>query len=174
MKLLCFALILSQNSVEENLPPLHIQDLLKKRVLYQIKQQNPERQFFFDASTCNVIGTYDYIDDALSIRTHDKSIELQLAYTDILNGKKLELSALSQYVDSKENIVALATNQENLFSPPNENFSATSNSGLKKWLPWIIVGAVGLTLGGYAIYSSNRDSGGSRSGGSAPPSRRPR
>lgn len=173
MKILCFALILSQNAIEENSPPTHIQELLKKRVLYQIKQQNPDRQFFFDESTCNVVGTYEYIDDSLQIKSNDNSLSLQLPYTDILNGKKLELSALSKNIENKENIVALASSQQNLFGS-NEISTPSAQSGVKKWLPWIIVGAVGLTLGGYAIYSSTRDRGGSRESGSSAPTRRPR
>jgi len=174
MKILCFALILSQNAVEENMPPAHIQDLLKKRVLYQIKQDNPDRQFFFDESTCNVVGTYNYVDDALHIVSQDKSLDLYLAYTDIINGKKLELSSLAKNIENKENIVALATTQQDMFGSsaiPLEG--GTKPSSIKKWLPWIIAGSIGLAVGGYAIYSSNRDSGGSRSSGSAP-AKRPR
>jgi hypothetical protein len=168
MKILCFALILSQAALEEAAPPPHIQELLKKRVLYQIKQIAPERDFFFDDSTCSVVGLYEYNDDALRIFTHDKAIDLHLPYSDVLSGKKLELSAINASIDTRANIIAAVTSEHDPIT--EKSVERVETNGNRKWLPWIIVGAAGLALGGYAVYKS-----GERKGGETPPpARRPR
>ncbi|MEZ4813732.1 MAG: hypothetical protein R3A80_00800 [Bdellovibrionota bacterium] len=171
MKTLCFALLLSQNSIPENSPPKHIQELLKKRILYQIKQQLPDKQFNFDEPTCDVIGSYDYANDAVRISSTDQNTQIELPYVDILNGKKLELSEITQSIETRENIIAAASTQK-LLDPSYQHSPPTSQSGIKKWVPWIIVGAIGLSLGGYAIYNSmERRSGNSNEGS---PAKRPR
>ena len=169
MKTLCFALILSQAAMEESAPPPHIQDLLKKRVLYQIKQASPDKEFFFDDPTCSVVGNYEYSDESLKIFTSDKAVDLELSYSDILNGKKLELSSLNSAMDTRSNIVAAATK---IYDPVTEktSLSITENTGTQKWVPWAIAGAIGLFAGGYLIYNSME-----RKGGESPqPARRPR
>lgn len=168
MKTLCFALILSQSALENSAPPPHIQDLLKKRVLYQIKQADPEREFSFDEATCSVVGSYEYSEDALKIFTADKAIDLEIPYTDILSGKKLELTSIHSAIDSRANIVAAATTH---YEPIIDSSTYhTENSGSRKWIPWAIAGAVGLVAGGYLIYQSQERKGGE----SPPPARRPR
>lgn len=170
MKTLCFALLLSQNSIPDNSPPKHIQELLKKRILYQVKQQLPEKQFIFDEPTCDVIGSYDYVNNAVQIKTTDQNTQLEFAYVDILNGKKLELSEITQSIETHENIIAAASTQK-LLDPSYQHGPPTSQSGIKKWVPWIIVSAIGLSLGGYAIYNSMERKGGGANEGT---SKRPR
>lgn len=152
MKTLCFALILSQTALEDAAPPPHIQDLLKKRVLYQMKQSTPDKEIYFDDSACSVIGLYEYNDDALRIFTSDKSIDLHLPYSDVISGKKLELSSIENSIETRGNILAAATSQH---EPVTERAAYESEaSGRRKWIPWVVAGAIGLTLGGYAIYNS--------------------
>lgn len=168
MKTLCFALILSQTALEESAPPPHIQNLLKKRVLYQVKQSIPDKEFYFDDPTCSVVGTYEYSDDALKISNTDKSIDLEIAYTDILSGKKLELSSIQSSIDTRANIVAAATSE---YKPLTENLNYQGDPPHnRKWIPWVIAGAIGLVAGGYVIYNSMERKGGE----SAPPARRRR
>ncbi len=151
MKTLCFALLLSQNTQNlENAPPTHIQDLLKKKILYQIKQQNPDLQFYFDEATCNVLGSYDYVNESVEISSNDKSLALSLSYNDILEGRKLELSQLSQAIEAKNNVLLAGATQNSFDASASDS---PTGSQLKRWLPWV-VGAVGLSLGGWAVYNS--------------------
>jgi hypothetical protein len=143
MKALCFALILSQLAQEKTFPPKHIQDLLKNRVLHQIKQGNPDLMFNFDDPTCTVIGSYNYIDESLEISSNDKSIQLKLPFSDILEGRTLELNSIGQLIEAKENVIAAHTTLEN----------EGNSSQIKKWLPWV-AGAVGLGIGGIVFYNS--------------------
>lgn len=161
MKTLCFALILSQNAKEELAPPTHIQELLKKRILYQIKQQNQKRAFYFDEATCDVVGTYDYTGEAVEISSTDKKLDLKLPYNDILEGKQLEISGLSTLIDTRENIV-VAASSENSFKESSRP-STTTGAQVKRWLPWV-VGAIGLSLGGWALYNSMERKGATDSG----------
>lgn len=169
MKSLCFALILSQNSIKENSPPKHIQDLLKNRMTYQIKQENPDRLFYFDEASCNLVGTYTYTDGAIHIASTDQEMSLELAYSDILSGKKLELSPLFEKIETRDALVSIAAHEENLFEK-NEMPSAQSN--FKKWVPWIVAGTIGLAVGGYFLI--NQGERGGAGGSNPPPTRRQR
>lgn len=167
MKSLCFALLLAQNAVEDSAPPAHIQDLLKKRILFQLKQQKPDLQFFFDESTCDVIGSYEYSNETISISSNDKSMQLYFSYTDILAGKKLELDPIQQAIETRANIVAAVHAPVLANALSGERDSRSAGATVKKWLPWVL-GAVGLSLGGWAIYNSFDHKGGE----SAPARRR--
>jgi hypothetical protein len=166
MKALCFALIFNTlgNHEESALPPSHIQDLLKKRILFQLKQQSPDMPFYFDDPSCTVVGKYEYDGEAVRIISEDKSIDLHFAYSDILEGKKLELTQLSQSIETKQNILAATSGKSLLNEQENSNketvFGNGSATGVKKWLPWV-VGAAVLSLGGWAIYSAVDKSGSS-------------
>jgi len=153
MKNICFALLLSQFANEEAAPPKHIQDLLKNRILYQIKQESPDLALFFDDPSCSTVASYEYVNEAFHIQANDKSIDLTLAYNDILEGKKLELSQISNAIRVKENIVEAGLGTSNNKNLNSSLMRTDSSSTFKKWLPWII-GAVALSAGGIAIFSS--------------------
>jgi hypothetical protein len=183
MKALCFALILNalNEGPESAAPPIHIQELLKKRILFQLKQKDPNLNFFFDDASCNVVGTYQYTDDSVQIVNNDKSLDLSIPYNDILEGKKLELSQVSQSIETKANIVALSAStvtpsksllEANKFDSEFTSEKPREASQFKKWLPWI-VGAVGLSVGGIIVYNAlEKQSGGGSSGEEAKRRRR--
>ena len=154
MNALCFALILAQNAQTQLFPPAPIQDLMKKKFLYQIKQGNPDLMLYFDDATCNVVGTYNFADENFEIAAANNTLQLKIPYNDLIQGKRIDVAPVNELIQTKQNIIAAAVTNSDLSS------SDKSASTLKKWLPWI-AGAVGLSIGGIAIYNSMDRSGGS-------------
>lgn len=153
MNSLCFALILSQLAQQNTFPPKHIQELLKKRVLHQIKQGNPDLMFNFDEPTCTVVGTYNFANENLEISSNDKSVDLKLPYTDVLEGRTLELGSIGNLIETKQNVIAAHETME-------LTGGTEAGSKFKKWLPWI-AGVAGLAIGGVVLYNSMNRGGGS-------------
>jgi hypothetical protein len=164
MKTLCLALFLSQHSPKEALPPEHIQDLVKKRILYQHQQAAPQAKLHFDKDECQNIGSYTYMDEEVLLHSNDNSMELRYSFVDLIEGRKLEVSPLVSLTNTHANkkldlepnaqtiIQSTLLERHTSLESPKES---ESSYNYKKWLPYV-VGAVGLSLGGWALYNSTQ------------------
>jgi hypothetical protein len=145
MKTLCLAFIINQSANEVHSPPIHIQSLIKKRIIHQLKQQDLDLQIYFDSEQCETIGTYQYMDSSLVISSINNQSQAVLDYGSILEGKSLELNSIKEMIQKKKNIEALVLTQ-----------NPESQVKNKKWLPWVIGSAL-LGLGGTLIYHSGSE-----------------
>lgn len=141
MKGLCFALLLAQQNKEALTPPIHIQELIKKRVLHQLKQEDLDLPFYFDNSQCETLGSYEYAENFFQIASPKLKQDLHLEYSNIIEGKTLDLEGIKELIENKKNLALLSTQAF-------EEKKAQKNS----WLPWIIGGAA-MGLGALLIQS---------------------
>jgi hypothetical protein len=131
MKVLCFSLLLTQQSREALTPPLHIQELIKKRILHQLKQEDLDLNLYFDNAQCEVLGNYQYTENFFQVSSSSLKQEVQLEYSNIIEGRKLNLENIKELIENKKTLALLSTKS-----------ITQKNSNKKSWLPWIIGGAV--------------------------------
>lgn len=143
MKTLCFALLISQNSKDLPSPPPHIENLIKNRILHQLKKEDLDLQLYFDAPQCETIGTYEYKENYLFISSNDHQLTAHLEYSSVIEGKSLDLDSIKQLIQNKKNISALIQNQTQDEKPTQ-----------RKWIPWVL-GSLALGLTGALIYNSS-------------------
>ncbi|MEI7440046.1 MAG: hypothetical protein WCK43_00255 [bacterium] len=145
MNLLCFAFLLSQNPKEDLAPPLHIQDLIKNRILHQLKHDDLDLKIYFDNTQCETIGTYSYLDNAVKLSSLDEKAKAHLEYSHILEGKSLDLNFIKKLIENKKNIAALTVSKGQEELPQKKN-----------WLPWVL-GSAAIGLGGILLYQSRAE-----------------
>ena len=131
MKGLCFALLLAQKTKEVFNPPLHIQELIKKRILHQLKQEDLDLLIYFDNSQCEVLGSYEYTENFFQIASPNLKQEVHLEYSSLIEGKTLNLESIKELIENKKNLALLST-------PSFEKNEVNKNS----WLPWVIGGTI--------------------------------
>ena len=141
MKGLCFALLLAQQTKEVFHPPLHIQELIKKRILHQLKQEDLDLLIYFDNSQCEVLGSYEYTENFFQIASPSLKQEVHLEYSTLIEGKTLNLESIKELIENKKNLALLST-------PSLEKNEVNKTS----WLTWIIGGAA-MGLGALLIGS---------------------
>ena len=143
MKSLCFAFLMGQNSQQNLSPPSHIETLIKNRILHQLKKEDLDLHLYFDAPQCETIGTYIYSEDSMMISSNDNQLTTHLNYSNIIEGKTLDLDSIKQLIQNKKNITSLIYRE-----------SHDESSTHKKWIPWLL-GSVVLGLTGVLIYNSS-------------------
>ena len=160
MKFACFTFLLSALNSPDNTPPKHIEDLLKNRFLYQLKSQKSE-EIIFDDPSCTTLAVYDYQDGFIKFESSDGTLNQSYIYSDLIEGKKLDLNPLLVAIENKKNtmaLLALNSKQENKHIP--EEPSESMRPRYQKILAYVIGGAA-LSLGGWYLYNSTRKKGGS-------------
>jgi hypothetical protein len=137
--------------------PEHVDQLVKSRLLQQLKNTRPSVDFRFDETFCPEKVTYYFSGDSLVTTSESplwtKRFEFNL--TEILDGRKMDfpfLASTPEEVEAEKNLAASAL----AFEKPERE---------KKWIPWVL-GSVGLALAAFLI-SKESASGKANSGPNA-------
>lgn len=138
MNILCLAFIASSMSPTSSAPPPHIQSLIESRIQKQWSNHRAEVAISLEDSTCPNKGELMYSGNSVILQG-DNSIwrgRLQIAIDDLLSGKKIDFSSVSEAREYKAPKTA-------------------SKSNFKKWLPWGIA-LLGIGTSAWLIHDRNQ------------------
>ena len=157
--LLCLCFIQSFAGQNAHIPE-QVDQLVKSRIVQQIKARRPEIESTFEKSNCQNQSNYYYTSDSLVLEGHNELWDgkMETSITDIIDGKSLDFHPLKTIPSATAQVAEI----------PSSNVSS-SKSSYKKWLPLIAVTA-GVIVGAFIV---NRNSSSDQSSSSPPPAAEP-
>jgi len=146
--LLCLCIIQSFTGHNAHIPE-QVDELVKARVVQQIKARRPDLEVTFGVSTCPTRVNYFYTADSLILESKNElwNGRSAISLTDLIDGKSVELHPLQTLADlnssMKAEAFAAGSSLKNKESAPR-----------RRWLPWAAITLGAVIVG--ALVSRNR------------------